>query len=113
MKKVVGTAILVVLALLLAIAVCRDGTEQKDAPPGVSGAGLVLLEETHGLYVLAVIQDSPADHAGIKPGDTLLRTTGEPLTQTARLETLIDAHRPLPLQLRRDGGELWVQLNAR
>lgn len=104
---------LAALALLLAVLVLWDGTEQKEPPPGVSGAGLVLLEETQGLYVLAVIQDSPADHAGIKPGDTLLRTAGEPLTQTARLETLIDAHRPLPLQLRRDGGELWVQLNAR
>lgn len=104
---------LAALALLLAVLAFRDGTEQKETPPGVSGAGLVLLEEAQGLYVLAVIQDSPADQAGIRPGDTLLGTAAEPLTHTERLETLIEAEQRLLLRLRRDDGELWVQLNTR
>ena len=86
--------------------------------PGDSSAalGLMLLEKEpgRGLYVLAVTQESPADKAGIHPGDYLLLSGGSSLHTTAQLDALLDAAGgTLPLTLGRDGRQLEVTLNGR
>ena len=108
-------------ALSLALAVLAAGLlyvfRQEDAPisGGSSAAlGMMLLEKEKGLYVLAVTQDSPADKAGISPGDYLLRAGETALDSVEQLDLMTDAaERELSLLLRRSGEELRIRLPSR
>lgn len=116
-----GKIALIVLAAVLVLAgsLLWQGRQQEAASQ--SGAtstalGLMLLEQEAGagLYVLAVTQESPADRAGIHPGDYLLQSEGVQLQTSAQLDTLINAAQDvLPLTLRRDGQQLQVGLSTR
>lgn len=117
MKK--GICIVVLVVLVLAGGMLLQGLHREEAlPQGGSGAalGLMLLEKEPplGLYVLAVTQESPADKAGIHPGDYLLKSGDTPLQTAAQLDAMIDAAADvLPLTLGRDGQQLQVRLPTR
>lgn len=105
--------------LVLAGAALWQGLHRETAPqPGTTSAalGLMLLEKEAGagLYVLAVTQESPADRAGIQPGDYLLQAENVTLQTSVQLDELIDtAQEVLPLTLRRNGQQLQVGLPTR
>lgn len=116
MRRVIRAAV-----LALALAVIAAGVihvfRREDAPMSggsSAGLGLMLLEREKGLYVLAVTQDSPADKAGFRPGDYLLRADDVPLDGVTQLDALIDAaERELSVRIRRSGQEQMLRLPAR
>lgn len=113
MKRMIQFAALLVSACLLAAGI-QYGFRQgaiPEAEDSAAGIGLMLVEDAQGLYVLAVTQDSPADKAGVRPGDYLLSAGGQALDSAARLETLLEGDPPLlQLLIRRNGQALTVVL---
>lgn len=113
MRRMLRYAALLFVLLLIAAGVYQALRPDDGVHPEGSGAalGLMLLEREQGLYVLAVTQDSPADKAGVLPGDYLLRADEEPLADSGQLDALVreDAGE-VTLLLRRDEQELQLQL---
>lgn len=73
----------------------------------MAALGLMLLDSDSGVSVLAVRDGSPADRAGIQPGDVLLQADGSAITDTLQLEDLLaQAQRQMHLELRRNQEEL-------
>jgi len=76
MKRFVPAAILIVASLLL-----LGTTEVKE--PVAAGVGLQVVPTERGeVVVLAVLNESPADRAGLKPGDLILQVDGQRLLGT-------------------------------
>lgn len=74
--------------------------------------GLMLLDEESGVSVLAVRDRSPADRAGIRPGDVLLCANGTAFADVRQLEEMLPHTRSMRIQLRRDRDQLvTVQLS--
>ncbi len=62
--------------------------------------------QTHGLRVVEVVSGSPADQAGLKPGDLVLSAGRQPVAEAVSLQRLLfdDAiGTPLPLTVLRNG----------
>ena len=116
MKRMVCIMAAVVL-LLAGLAVWQVLHRQEAPQTEASGAalGLMLLEKEtpRGLYVLAVAQESPADKAGIHPGDYLLQAGDAQLETAAQLDELITSTEALPITLLRDSRKLNLTLPTR
>ncbi len=75
-------------------------------------------QEEHGILVSGVIENSPADQAGIKAGDLLLRVANTPidihydeqLPDFMRLVSGLALGKPVPAVVKRDGKEITVSL---
>jgi serine protease Do len=75
-------------------------------------------QEEHGILVSGVIDNSPADRAGIKAGDLLLRVANTPidihydeqLPDFMRLVSGLAIGQPVPAVFKRDGKEITVSL---
>lgn len=66
-----------------------------------------------GVYIPRVPADSPADAAGILPGDILLAVDGQKITDTDTLNTLLRRYRAgdtVTLSLQREGQRLFATL---
>lgn len=111
MKRLIVIA--VCAAMVLAALLCWHGLRREENPAADSSAalGLMLLDREAGLYVLAVTQDSPADRAGIHPGDVLLKAADAPLHEPAQLDALLGGgQEAIPLELHRDGKNMQLML---
>jgi len=67
----------------------------------------VSIEE--GLLVVEVVDGSPADRAGLRPGDVLLTVGGEAVSNLSDLRQALDRHRPgdaVEVEVFRDGRPL-------
>ncbi len=86
-------------------------------PRAQSRLGLALAEESGAVVVEAVAPGSPAEQAGIRPGDTLLRMGDTPVATLADLHKAAMAARrdnkPLSVELQRDGERRVVVLPER
>lgn len=63
--------------------------------------------------VASIIPDTPAEKAGLKVGDVLLRIEGEPIADRLDLGTtldLLEEDQPISVQIRRDGRENTIPL---
>ena len=63
------------------------------------------LPDSEGALIAGVVRDSPADAAGIRPGDVLLMVGGKPVKDPQAMLELIAALKPderSPFRLRRD-----------
>ncbi len=75
-------------------------------------------QEEHGILVSGIIENSPADQAGIKAGDLLLRVANTPidihydeqLPDFMRLVSGLAIGKPVPAVVKRDGTEITVSL---
>lgn len=114
--------LIIVLVLLIAGAGlwlgCTPSAPLPSAEEATSMAalGLVLLDSDEGVSVLAVKDRSPAEHAGIHPGDLLLQANGHPFSTILQLEALLPPSKQSALQLqlrRRQQDVLTVQLHLR
>jgi serine protease Do len=68
-----------------------------------------------GVVVLAVTRGSPAEIAGIEPGDVIVEWNGQPVSDHKELRLLIartEAGNPVPVKLFRDGKELTLQTSV-
>lgn len=89
-KHIISLCILLcALAVLVAF---RPSADETMPLTGSASAGLILLDgQSEGYYVLAVIDQSRADRAGIEAGDTLLTLN----SQSPADLTALDASSPL------------------
>lgn len=72
------------------------GKGPKEAPPGAAWLGIRMKDGTsdEGVEILEVINDSPAEHAGLKPGDVLLEVNDKKVTNADEVRELIWQHKP-------------------
>ena len=64
---------------------------------------------TYALEVVEVVEDSPAERAGLRPGDLVLAVDGLPVADATDLQRLLTAERigsDLPLEVARDADRL-------
>lgn len=81
--------------------------EPTESATRMAALGLMLLDGDEGVSVLAVRDGSPADRAGIEPGDVLLQADGSIVTDTLQLEELLaQADRKMCIELRRNQEEV-------
>lgn len=67
------------------------------------------LPNTQGALIAGVMRGSPADRAGIRPGDILLSVAGKPIGDAHGMIELISAQTPgqqIQLKIRRAGREI-------
>ena len=77
-------------------------------------------KEPHGVFISGVIEDSPAEKAGLKPGDLLLRLAGQPtdvrfdeqLPDFMALISSLPLDREVPAVVLREGKEITLSLKA-
>ena len=75
-------------------------------------------DETHGVIVSDVLEDSPASKAGLRPGDLMLKLDGQPtdvrfdeqLPLFMQLVTSLPIGKPVPAVIQRDGRNMTVHI---
>lgn len=77
----------------------RVGLELAPAHETISKRAAVGLDPTPGLLVRTVEPASPADHAGLRPGDVLVNAEGHELRSRGQLATFLREHAPQPVAL--------------
>ena len=94
-------------------------TAEKPAPtaPGRLGVSWADADNEHadpdGLRLLAVDASSPAEKAGLKPGDRIVRFAGHKIDSAAALRaTVAIAENPVAIVVRRSGSDKPLELNA-
>lgn len=105
---------LIAIVLVCAVAMCialiwhaRVNTSSTESITRMTALGLLLLDEDEGVSVLAVKDKSPADKAGIRPGDVLLQADGVSFVDILQLETMLqNKQKQMQLLLRRDQEKL-------
>ena len=107
--------LIAVLLLITGAAVCMLlPASENTAVTSTAELELMLLDDDDGVSVLAVRDHSPAERAGIMPGDILTTANGTAFQTIEQLEQLLHAavERSLLLQLRRSPQDeiLLVQL---
>jgi serine protease DegQ len=96
----IGFAIPVSLARQVMEQIIRDGgvtrgwvgIEVQDLSPELAES--FELSATEGALIAGVLKGGPADRAGVKPGDVLLKVNGKPVTDSSSLLNLIAALKP-------------------
>ena len=74
--------------------------------PGIEALGL----EDPGLFLVHVVKDGPADQAGMRAGDKILRADGEPVTERNQFLDYVRERAEIesPITVLRDGKEVRV-----
>lgn len=83
-------ALLATLLLVLCLLTRQIPTVESDQR-NAAALGILLLEESDGLFVLAVIDSSIAAKANIEPGDILQYANDTPLTAATDLDHVLSA----------------------
>lgn len=63
-----------------------------EAPKGLM-IGITGTDSSHGVLVESVLEDSPAEKAGIKIGDLILKIEGTPVTSVSEINKIRDNHK--------------------
>lgn len=66
----------------------------------------VMLKAEQGVAIMRVVPDSPADAAGVKPGDVIQSVQGQAVQSPSQVQDLVEKTQigsTLPLQINRDG----------
>jgi S1-C subfamily serine protease len=74
--------------------------------PGRSAASALGMKEAAGVVVVELLRRSPADRAGVEPGDVILAVDGRPVQDAAQLRNELAAARAgstLKLSILREG----------
>ncbi len=98
----------------LLVPTASTGARRETRPAGYSGVGIVLDLEVHPPVVVEIIDESPAQRAGVRRGDILMEIDGRS-TLTMPPQEVVKRLRGLPgtsvaMRLRRGGGELTLTL---
>ena len=68
--------------------------------------GRLIVAADRGVLVLRVARDSPADKAGIKPGDVIQKLDNQDVTTADKIQQAIEKRKVgdrLPIEFQRDG----------
>lgn len=88
----------------------------RKATPAVAGrgqAGMILRDETGGPVVASVLKGLPAEAAGVKPGDRLVKVDGKTVTKASEAlghSGAFSAGKKVSLALERDGKPVEISL---
>lgn len=106
-----AAVILLVLIAVIACVLCRAPLS-PDEITNTAEMGLILLDNTEGVAVLAVQDRSMADKAGILPGDVLLQVNDTLLHSVSELEQLMRsrAFPVLQMQIRRTDERFEIEI---
>ncbi|MFM7191399.1 MAG: PDZ domain-containing protein, partial [Microcystaceae cyanobacterium] len=66
----------------------------------------VMLKAEQGVAIMRVVPNSPADVAGVKPGDVIQNVQGQAVQSPSQVQNLVEKTQigsTLPLQINRDG----------
>ncbi len=63
-------------------------------PSAILGVGVNAVDEGDGLTIQSLLRGGPAEVAGVRPGDTLLRIDGVPITSANALTSVLDQRYP-------------------
>lgn len=85
--------------------VTRAGLDVAPAHETIGKRAAVGLSRTLGLLVRAVEPDSAADHAGLRPGDVLVRADGHELRSRSRFDAVLRTSGGQPVELTALRGE--------
>lgn len=106
-RLIVVALALCLLAGGIALFQFNQSAEPAENATRMAALGLMLLDGDDGVSVLAVRNGSPADRAGIEPGDVLLQADGSDVTDIVQLEELLlQAEQQMCIELRRNQEEL-------
>ncbi|AQA02799.1 serine protease [Mycobacterium sp. MS1601] len=72
----------------------QGSAEVHIGPSAILGVGVNAVEEGDGLAIQSVLRGGPAEMAGVRPGDTLLRIDGTPITSANALTGVLDQRYP-------------------
>ena len=56
----------------------------------------------HGIVVYRVVRESPADHAGIQPGDVITHINGNEIHECSEVMELLETNKELVVTIRRE-----------
>jgi serine protease Do len=73
------------------------------------------LGDAHGVLVRGVRDGSPAETAGIQPGDVITEVDHQKVPDVAQLKRVLDKHpkgAPIVVMIQRDGASLYLALTA-
>jgi membrane-associated protease RseP (regulator of RpoE activity) len=96
-RFVSGAAVsaIVVASMVLLIAAQVGWTAEPAGPPQAAlGVGIARSAEGEGVQVLAVAPGSPADKAGLRPGDRIVSLDGKKITEPKELIEIIRKEKP-------------------
>ena len=68
------------------------GVTGRDVNPAVAEA--FGLNAQHGVLITGLLEDGPAEHAGLRPGDVITRVDGTEVTDVTQMLTLVAATPP-------------------
>ncbi len=71
------------------------------------------LEEVRGVMIDSVFRDSPAERAGIKPGDIIIRFHDQPVDNTVQLSVLVSTvakNTPVPIEVVRERERIYLDV---
>ncbi len=83
------------------------------APTPIPWLGVRVSQEADGARILEVFPNSPAEQAGLRPGDRIVAFDGEPVSAARPLTEHVRRHRPgdtVRLTVIRDGEERTVSV---
>lgn len=89
----------------------QSADEQGNRNERNAGLGVGIVEARQGLRVTRVANDSPAQKAGIREGDTIVSISGEPVESTQRFVDRVRQHNPgdqVEIKFVRDGQQQTV-----
>ncbi|MCO6047263.1 PDZ domain-containing protein [Aeoliella sp. ICT_H6.2] len=89
----------------------QSADEQGNRNERNAGLGVGIVEARQGLRVTRVADDSPAQKAGIREGDTIVSISGEPVESTRRFVDRVRQHNPgdqVEIKFVRDGQQQTV-----
>ena len=107
------TAVLILLlaAVYISKLLGAAPAPQADAA-NLADLGMMLLDRSSGVSVLAVKDGSPAEQAGIRPTDLLYKVNGMPFATADELDALLNGPCSIPIKLSlvRSGSEVEIYL---
>lgn len=114
LRWIICLSALLMLLIAMGFMLAAPSDSSQSGVTSMADLGLMLLDVTEGVSVLAVQDQSPADRAGILPGDLLLQADGTAFHSIEQLESLLYPlqQHAMQLQLQRTHEEiLTVRLN--
>ncbi|HTQ38304.1 MAG TPA: trypsin-like peptidase domain-containing protein [Pirellulales bacterium] len=91
------------------------GVSLATITPELAGQLKVPAERTNGAVIMAVTGGSPAEKAGLEPGDIIVEWNGRPVNEDRELRLLIartEIGTKVPVKLYRDGKEMMLDVDV-